>query len=812
MSKPSTHKPQPATNDTNTNIYDTYIKGKELYYLMGIIAIVCYLVFTDFINLKKVYLFKDIGSDSLNIYFPWLASTSDYLKTESSLGWSFSQGMGQNLFPLSIGDFFSNFLTWFDKSKIPYGLVFMEITKIFLAGFVFYKFLNELKLSNYASLLFGVLYAFSGYVILGGCWTIFSLEAVYAALILYGFERWLNHQKFVWLVLGITFLTLLQPFFLFMYTLLLAAYAIVRYYDVKEKNTKLFLIFVGKTIGLSALAVFIGSYQLLADLLQYSESPRVGGEASLFARLQQAPMFELANPQLRFSTVFRSFGSDMIGTGNDYLGWQNYLESPLFYCGIFCLVVFPQFFGFLTKRQKYFYGALTLMFCLPIFFPFFRFAFWAFTGDYYRTFSLVIILLLLMFSARALHFIESQGKVNKVVLCVTVLFLLFLLYTPTSQFKTFVNPGLRSFAAFLVLIYAALLLGLSQKSMRHVSKIVLLLFCIIEIGYFSNITVNKRDVVTKQMLNDKVGYNDYSMEAINYIKQNDKSFFRVNKDYSSGPAIHASLNDAKVQGFYGTPSYFSFNQKNYIKFLGDLNVIDVKEENSTRWAKGLGDRPLLFSLASGKYWLSKRPDNAVANMGFDSVAKFGDVKVYKNKFALPFGFTYNKIISEIEFKKLSPSQKDFCILRACVVPELDKSSFSGLPYFALADTMAPFTFDSYAAYINDLQKDKFVITKFSENHITGKVTTPQSKALFFSIPFDEGWKATVNGTDVRLYRLNCGLTGLATVNGNNEVTLHFTPRYKKAGGLISIFSIFIFVGLIALTYFRSCSKNNISAK
>ena len=122
----------------------------------------------------------------------------------------------------------------------------------------------------------------------------------------------------------------------------------------------------------------------------------------------------------------------------------------------------------------------------------------------------------------------------------------------------------------------------------------------IELTSFSNITVNKRDVITKYVLKDKVGYNDYTVEAVNYIKQNDKEFYRLNKDYSSGLAIHSSINDAKVQGFYGTPSYFSFNQKNYIKFLGDLNVIDVKDENSTRWAKGLADRPILFSIASGK--------------------------------------------------------------------------------------------------------------------------------------------------------------------------------------------------------------------
>lgn len=804
MSKNSIQKTE---QNSSVNFYDSFVKGKELYYLFGLVLAVCAIVFSDFISLKKVYLFRDIGSDSLNIYFPALASMSDYLKNESVLGWSFQQGMGQNMFPMSIGDFFSNFLTYFDKSKIPYGLVFVEIVKIFLTAFVFYKFLKELKLSNYSSLIASFLYAFSGFMILGGCWTIFSVEALYAAIILFGFERWLNHNKFLWLVLGITLMAFLQPFFLFMYTILISAYAIVRYHDVKEKDTKQFVLFISKTIGLATLAVLMSSYQLFADLLQYTESPRVGGEASLFARLKAQGMFEFADPVLRFTTVFRSFGSDMLGTGNNFKGWQNYLEAPNFYCGILCLVTFPQFFGSLSKRQKYFYGALTGLFCLPIFFPYFRYAFWAFSGDYFRTFSLVIIFIMVMFSARAISYIEQTGKLNKVVLGVTMLILLLLLYTPSAQFKGAINTNLRGFVTFLIFAYAALLFGLTKStSMKSVSKLVLLLLCVIELTSFSSITVNKRDVITKYVLKDKVGYNDYTVEAVNYLKQNDKEFYRLNKDYSSGLAIHSSINDAKVQGFYGTPSYFSFNQKNYIKFLGDLNVIDVKDENATRWAKGLADRPILFSIASGKYWLSKRTDNAIANLGFDSIAKFGDVKVYKNKYALPFGFIYNKGISEIDFKKMSPTQKDFCLLRACVIGNEDKSTFSSIQPFNVTDTNAVFSYDNYLTYVNDLKKDEFKITKFSENSIIGNVNTKERKILFFSMPFDEGWAVTVNGKESKLYRLNCGLTGLLTEKGDNKVELAFTPRYKNQGAMVSFGSLIIFIGLILFSYFKNKSK------
>jgi uncharacterized membrane protein YfhO len=797
-------KEAPQPKPTEKDFYTSKIEGKEKYILLGALILGCYIVFQDFISLKKVYLFKDIGSDSLNIFFPALVQLSEALKSGVPT-WTFSQGMGQNMFPFWLSDLFCNILLFLSsKDNLAYGLAFMEIAKIILAGFIFFKYLSELKVNQFSAYIGGFLFAFSGYIILGGCWTVFSTEAVFAALILYGFERFLNHGKWFWYVVGLACMSFLQPFFLFMYAIFLAVYIPVRYSDVSQNNWKKFPLFLIKTAGLSLLAVAISAYQLFPDILQYLESPRVGGEASFINKLKAQPMFSMADDVLRFTTTYRTFGSDMLGTGNNFKGWQNYLEAPLFYCGILCLVAFPQVFSSFNKKQKIAYGILTGVFVLPIIFPFFRYTFWAYSGDYFRTFSLIITLLLLIFSVKAINHIIKTEKVNKIVLGVTVLLLLILLYTPAAQFKPAINQGLRTIVTIFIFGYAGLLLGLSQKGNgKNTYKIILIVVCFFELIYFSNTTVNKRDVMTNRELKERIGYNDYTVDAVKYIKDTNKNFYRVNKDYSSGLAMHSSINDAKVQGFYGTPSYFSFNQKNYIKFLGDLNVIDPKDENSTRWAKGLGERPLLFTLVSGEYWLTKRPNNYLQGFGYDSVAKFGDVKVYKNRFALPLGFTYNQVLDETTFKKLSPTQKDIYLLRGCVIADDDKDLLAANKKFNLADTAAPFSFDAYGQYVKDIKKDSLNITQFKESDIKGDITVAAPKVLFFSIPFDEGWKATVNGTDTKLYRVNCGLIGLSVPVGKNAVELKFEPRYMKRGTLVSVIALLVFIGLLVFDKMRN---------
>ena len=828
MAKPIKNKPNPAQNNTDKNnsskaqsttvasaaggsaaepesssqfaFISALVTGREVWFLMGAMLLSCFFIFRDFISMEKVYLYKDIGSDSINIYFPWLVQCTEYLKTNGLPGWTFTQGMGQNMFPLWLGDFFSNILMLLNKERLPYALAFMEMLKILLCGFVFFKYLSELKLSRFAASIGAFLFAFCGYIILGSCWTIFSVEALYVAVILYGFERWLNKGKFLWFVLGIASLSFLQPFFLFPYTILLAAYIPVRYNDVHPGEWKKFPIFLMKTLGLSVLAVAISAYQLFPDLLQYIESPRVGGEATLITTLKAQPLFGVTNEILRATTSFRAFGSDMLGTGNDFHGWNNYLEAPLFYCGIFCLVTFPQIFTGLNKSQKIAYGILAGVFALPVLFPYFRYIFWAFTGDYYRTFSFVIALLLLLFTARALDFIVTRkSKVNWIVLVVTVLFLLVLLYTPPQEMEQGVNSGMRSTASLLVILYAALLAGISMKeNIRQLSMLLLVVICGMEGIYFSSTTVNDRDIMTSEEIHDRVGYNDYTVDAVKYLNDHDKSFYRITKDYSSGLSRFTSMNDAKVQGYYSTPSYASFNQKNYIKFLGDMEIIDPKNEMATRWARGVQNRPLLMTLTSCKYWLSKKNADFLYNFGYEFVTKFNDVNLYRNKISLPLGFTYDKVLDEDQFKKFSAVQKDVYLLKGCVVGKEDQDLLNSFPKFNPADTALPFNFDTAAQHALALHKDTLNITSFKESHIKGEIATPAPQILFLSIPFDEGWSATVNGADVKLYRIDCGLTGLKLPAGKNKIELNFEPRLMKKGLIVSLISLVVFAGLLFL--------------
>jgi uncharacterized membrane protein YfhO len=783
---------------------------------LGIIFLIAFVCFKDFLLQHKIYLFKDIGSDSLNASWPWMSHSADYIAQNGVPSWSFSMGMGQNILSFSFYDPFDYILYLFGRDNMPYLIVYKELVKVLLAGFLFFKYLRLLNFSNYSSTIGAMVYAFSGYMILGSGWFLFSFEVFNAALLLLCFELLYQKGKWQWFALPIFLIGISRPFNFWMYAIFLVSYILFRLVQDGQKIiSKETMLMFGKVIGVSILGIGISAPVFLEHIQVILDSPRGSGPDSYSAVLSSQSMFRTPD-KLEFGTgMMRMFSNDILGSGIKFKGWQNFLEAPVMYCGIPCLLLFSQYFQFLKKPVKRAAIILISIWFLPVLFPYFRQAFWLFSGDYYRTYSFLTALIFIFFSISALDKIISQQKVNLMVLLVTLGVFLCLLNYPYFKGKDVaVDGGIKFFANILLPAYAGIIyfIGKTKNNLNYKYALIGCLF--LELCYFSYCTTNRRDNVTVKDLSQKVGYNDYSIEAINFLKQTDKSFYRIDKNYFSSPAIHGSLNDAMVQGYYGTSSYNPFNQKYYIDYLKTMGIINKVNELESRWSPGLGNRFILESLNDVKYMFTKTGySQPVWRVTHDSIAKFGDVLVLRNKYVLPFGFGYNKYLKLSDFEKLSLTQKDLVSTKACVLNDEDVSKVNGLASFDLKDTLPAnlFTFDILKANIDSLKKSALQIDEFKQTSIKAFVAVPSNEVLYTSLPYDKGWSVTDNGNSAEKLTLSNGMTGIFLAKGAHKLEFVYTSRNYKKGQIISIVAILIFISLIFInSRKRKAGQNAIS--
>ena len=117
----------------------------------------------------------------------------------------------------------------------------------------------------------------------------------------------------------------------------------------------------------------------------------------------------------------------------------------------------------------------------------------------------------------ALDKIIKTGKINIIGLGVSAVALLILLFYPYFETEDIRVPAVRNFVVIAILAYTLLLAFIPK--MNKALSFGFIGFFAAELIYLSSISVNNRDILTSDELTQKTGYNDYSVEAIDFIKK-----------------------------------------------------------------------------------------------------------------------------------------------------------------------------------------------------------------------------------------------------------------------------------------------------
>ncbi len=816
------------------DLFEKILEAKTLWMTLGVLLLLLLVTFGGFLFGERLFLFKDIGSDTINVFYPQLYHIADYISKEGMPLWSFHQGMGQNIYPLSINDPFNWLLYMMGAENLAYGIIWVECLKILLAGLLFYGYLKSIKLGYHTAIIGAILYSFSGFMMVGTGWYVFTTEGVHLVLLLWGFERLFQKQSWWMFTLAVFLVAFYLPVNLYLVAVFLLMYSSVRIYEDYGLQGSKFLKTYLAMIGWGALGVLMGMGMLVAMVDQIVNSPRVSGESSFFATLM-AKGVGLTESREGLTILGRLFANDFFYNAAydpntnqlNFKGWYNYLEAPAMYCGLSTLLLLPQAFVHYTQRQRIAAAIGLGLLLLPLFVPFFRNALWLFSGNYYRMYSLFVALGLMFVGLRALDLIYKKGKVNLWLLVATFIFWMFLMFAPFLNAKGVeVDGSLRNILVILMLGSTAAIAAMQWAAYRSSARIALLVIVSLEALYMGGSTYSsERQVISKKELQEKSGYNDYTVDAVAKLQAEDPGFYRIEKmAYKSGPAIHASTNDAKIQGYMGSSSYHSFNQHNYIRFLSELDVIYPKDENDTRWASGLNptakgkmgtqEKQLyeqkifpqgnnfaqcywLQMISSHKYVLTKGGLHP-AYLKKDSI---GDVIIGEHPYYVPFGFTYDKVLPEANFMQLSKAnearKKHLALLQAMVVAEEDLSSFEALGTLDTNNISSNYPNEELLnQQISALRAETLALESWSQNHFKGKINVSKPKALFLSIPFDKSWRAKVDGQPVDLYRTNLGFMGLPLAAGEHSIELEFSPYYFTVSWILSLLGFLLFAGLL----------------
>ncbi len=110
--------------------------------------------------------------------------------------------------------------------------------------------------------------------------------------------------------------------------------------------------------------------------------------------------------------------------------------------------------------------------------------------------------------------------------------------------------------------------------------------------------------------------------------------------------------------------------------------------------------------------------------------------------------------------------------------------------------------DCLERVMNELGSEQYQIEKYTDTHLEGTITTSDAgETVLTTIPYDEGWQVYVDGKKVEIFKAVDALVAFdIETSGTHTLELVYSPRIINAGLVISVTSLAVFIGLIAVEH------------
>ena len=746
--------------------------------LAGVVLIGAAAIYGSLLLGSTRFAYTDRGLDTLEQYVPIYVDLIERVRSGTAGAWNFGYGLGTavlsyqswvldpfNLLLVAMGLALGTERLWFI-------LAFVQVVKIAVSAFVFDNLLKRYCQTPLARVLGAATFGFGGYLLLWGQhYWLGSMHVLFAVVVLCA-ERLLESisaPRFLAFSLCSAICMGWSPYCGFMVMLGCALYCLMRIIGIApsvKDGARLVLRLVPAVLCgamISAVTMLPYATYLATETSRVNGSgtsmgARVVGFATGFVPMRWVPML-----------LSRFLGDGLVSCGAPIpdelipatasFADTNCYEFANLGFGAVSLILVGQFLDWAARDNKgkaraviLVSGALCVIFCvnelLPALFNMLV------LPKYRASFVLAVPVCAAMAVAFEKRF--ATHSVNNPNLIVTgALSLGFVFWSLANS----VNA--RRLCALYVLILCAVFACMALDRAKGPSAAVPLAVASLAIastiadGFF---ITNNRAVCTEANFPSRYGAKAADTQAaLDYIASQDAGFYRVEKLYDDW----TMYSDALVEGYAGTNNYNSSIDSDLAEFyqLAWPDALDGGNTSLQRHCLSQNDDGLM-SLLGVKYLLSKEP---VDYPGFTRMTQVGDVTVYRNDNASSVLYAAESTISESELEAVGdPATRQAMLEHSIVVPDERHRDAEG----------------TSASECTDLR-----LTGSSD--LRGTLSCENSSIACLSVPYTSGWKVTVDGQPVELFRANIGFIGFEVPEGTHVIEARYEVPGLAAGLCVS---------------------------
>ena len=100
-------------------------------------------------------------------------------------------------------------------------------------------------------------------------------------------------------------------------------------------------------------------------------------------------------------------------------------------------------------------------------------------------------------------------------------------------------------------------------------------------------------------------------------------------------------------------------------------------------------------------------------------------------------------------------------------------------------------YNAYENMVATLADEQLEVTSYDSTHLNGTITAKEDGIMLLTVPYSEGWTATVDGAEAEIIPINDALMGIRLNAGTHEIRLTYTPPLFKEGLAATVVSVIV---------------------
>lgn len=702
-------------------------------------------------------------------------------------GWNWYTDIGSNFISSYTFYLLGSPFFWltipFPNDFVPYLMGPLLILKFSCAAVMAAFYLKRYVRNQEFAMLGGILYAFSGYSIYNIFFNHFHDVIVFFPLLLIAMDEWMDHGTRGVLALAVCLNALLNYFFFVGEVVFVIIYYFVRLGcgSYERSWSKFFTIVIEAVIGFVMSGIL-----MLPSLITVLQNPRVSNPLSGFSNW-------IYNSKQRYPAILFSFlfppelPSKQVMLPDANTKWTS-LNAYLPLFSVSAALTFVR-----TKRRHWLSYLLKILLFMALV-PGLNSLFVAYNAAYYARWFYMLTLMLILATVLVLDrgWVRPLNRNTWQVLAVTLAIVVAIAVTPQLQDDTIKRIGLydeEHWMHFIVLAVTAVisLLALIQFLPNLKKKPRLFAMqCMIAITVISVLYGNFFVFWGKSRSYDTDGYlipDAIEGESLITIPDKDQ-VIRIDVDDSM---INMGMfwNISCMRAFH---SVVPASIMEFYTYLGETRDVNSKIPEAQYAVRGLLSVHWYFDRvdSSSKFGDPTGEDPSTLMPGYTYYDYMAGYNVWENDYYIPMGFTYDEYILVRELDTISEGHRAEMMLSAVALSEEQAHKYRGLLEHTNDIDSFEFGYTSYYKSCEDrAQKTVENLTK-TKTGVTAESHFAKDEFVFFSIPWESGWSATIDGEAVDLEKVNIGFMGLAVPAGDHEIVLHYETPGLKAGAIATV--------------------------